>query len=93
MENLLIEAGGIMGLTYYILNLVKPAIPEQAKPFIPLISAVLAGLLNMAVKQENLRESFFAGVLMGLSTSKGHDIQKEIKNQTLPEYSKENEIG
>ena len=60
MENLLLEAGVIMGLTYYILNLVKPAIPEQAKPYIPLISAVLAGVLNMAVKQDHLLESFFA---------------------------------
>lgn len=92
MENLLLEAGGVMGLTYYILNLVKPAIPEQAKPYIPLISAVLAGVLNMAVKQDHLLESFFAWVLMGLSTSKGHDIQKSI-SKPLDPYTKENEIG
>lgn len=92
MDNLLIEAGGVMGLTYYILNCFKPIIPEKAKPFIPLFSAVIAGLLNMAFKQEHLMESFFTWVLMGLSTSKGHDIQKSI-NKPLPEFTKENEIG
>ena len=67
-----------MGLTYYILNLIKPIIPEKAKPYIPLLSALLAGLLNMAIKQENFLENFFSGVLMGLSTSKGHDIQRDL---------------
>lgn len=78
MENLLLEAGGVMGLTYYLLNLMKPIIPEGAKPYIPLLSALLAGLLNMAIKQENFLENFFSGVLMGLSTSKGHDIQRDL---------------
>lgn len=78
MENLLLEAGGVMGLTYYLLNLIKPIIPEKAKPYIPLLSALLAGLLNMAIKQENFLENFFSGVLMGLSTSKGHDIQRDL---------------
>lgn len=91
MENLLIEAGGVMGLTYYLLNFFKPLLPEQAKPYIPLISALLAGLLNMAVKQEKLLESFLAGVLMGLSTSKGHDIQKSIA-KPLSTFEKEDEI-
>ena len=67
-----------MGLTYYLLNLIKPIIPERAKPYIPLLSALLAGLINMAIKQENFLENFFSGVLMGLSTSKGHDIQRDL---------------
>ena len=51
MENLLLEAGGVMGLTYYLLNLMKPIIPERAKPYIPLLTALLAVLLNMAIKK------------------------------------------
>ena len=43
-----------------------------------MLSALLAGLINMAIKQENLLENFFSGVLMGLSTSKGHDIQRDL---------------
>lgn len=91
METIILQAGGIMGATYYLIDLVKPFLPEEAKKFIPFMSAVIAGVLNAVIAQEAYAQNFLAGVLMGLSTSKGYDLKNDLKKPLVP-YEKENEI-
>lgn len=91
METIILQAWGIMGATYYIIDLVKPFLPDEAKKFIPFMSAVIAGALNAMIAQENHAQQFLAGVLMGLSTSKGHDLKNDLKKPLVP-FEKEDEI-
>lgn len=91
METIILQAGGIMGATYYLIDLVKPFLPEEAKKFIPFLSAMIAGVLNAVISQENYAQNFLSGVLMGLSTSKGYDLKNDLKKPLVP-YEKEDEI-
>lgn len=92
MEAIILQAWGIMGVTYYLIDLIKPFLPEEAKKFIPLLSALIAGLLNAVLTQENHAQNFLAGVLMGLSTSKGYDLKTDLSKPLTP-FEKEDEIG
>lgn len=91
VQDLILQAGGIMGATYYLIDLIKPFLPEEAKKFIPFMSAVIAGVLNAVIAQEAYAQNFLAGVFMGLSTSKGYDLKNDLKKPLVP-YEKEDEI-
>lgn len=92
VQDLLLQAGGVMWLTYYIIDLIKPLLPDEAKKYLPFASAMLAGALNFAFNQNDFVQDFLAGVLMWFTTSKGHDIKKTLTGQDLPPYSKDDEI-
>lgn len=84
-----------MGITYYVIDLIKPFVPDRLKHFLPLLSAVLAGGLNCLVNDGDCVQNFLGGVLMGLSTSKGYDMKKRLTNKpenSFNSYEKEDEI-
>lgn len=91
MEQVILQSWGIMGATYYLIDFIKPFLPEEAKKFLPLLSAVIAGVWNAVIAEENHAQQFLAGVLMGLSTSKGHDLKKDL-SKPLVSFEKEDEI-
>lgn len=92
VQDLILQAGGVMGFTYYIIELVKPLIPDNAKKYIPFISAILAWLLNFAMLQNDFTSDFLSGLLMWFTASKWHDIKKTLSGQDLAPYTKDDEI-
>lgn len=83
MQNTLEQYGWVMGVTYLIIAFTKPYMSDATKKYIPVISILIAWILNVAVASEkDIAVALFEWIVMGLANGKINDMSKKPSSST-----------